>query len=295
MDAGAVRGQRRVAKVSGREQLRGTTQNDIVKEYLSRGTYIFPPDASRRLIVDMVAWCAQHAPKWNPINVCSYHLQEAGATPVQEIAYSLATAIGVLDAVRESGQVDASSSIRCTDRSRSSSTPASASWRRSASSVRWPSCGIGSVSSATASPTSVPDASDTACRSTRWASPRHSPRTTCSGSCWRCSRSRCRSALGLVPSNCRRGTRRSVCRVRGTNSGRCGCNRCLAFESDLLEYDDIFDGSVVIEGLTAELRDAARTELDDVLAMGGAFEAIDELEGAVGVVDGRTDTSHRVR
>ena len=87
--------------------LRGTTQNDIVKEYLSRGTYIFPPAASRRLIVDMVAWCANHAPKWNPINVCSYHLQEAGATPVQEIAYSLATAIGVLDAVRDSGQVAA--------------------------------------------------------------------------------------------------------------------------------------------------------------------------------------------
>src|SRR5205823_11349486 len=85
--------------------LRGTTQNDIVKEYLSRGTYIFPPEPSRRLIVDMVAWCAHHAPAWNPINVCSYHLQEAGATPVQEIAYSLATAIGVLDAVRQSPHV----------------------------------------------------------------------------------------------------------------------------------------------------------------------------------------------
>ncbi|NDD98640.1 MAG: protein meaA, partial [Actinobacteria bacterium] len=88
-----------------RAALRGTTQNDIVKEYLSRGTYIFPPVPSRRLIVDMVAWCANNAPKWNPMNVCSYHLQEAGATPVQEIAYSLATAVGVLDAVRDSGQV----------------------------------------------------------------------------------------------------------------------------------------------------------------------------------------------
>ena len=86
-------------------ELRGTTQNDIVKEYLSRGTYIFPPEPSRRLIVDMIAWCAANAPLWNPINVCSYHLQEAGATPVQELAYSLATAVGVLDAVRESGQV----------------------------------------------------------------------------------------------------------------------------------------------------------------------------------------------
>ena len=88
------------------KELRGTTQNDIVKEYLSRGTYIFPPLPSRRLIVDMIAFCAEWVPLWNPMNVCSYHLQEAGATPVQELAYSLATAIGVLDAVKESGQVD---------------------------------------------------------------------------------------------------------------------------------------------------------------------------------------------
>ena len=88
------------------KELRGTTQNDIVKEYLSRGTYIFPPLPSRRLIVDMIAFCAEWVPMWNPMNVCSYHLQEAGATPVQELAYSLATAIGVLDAVKESGQVD---------------------------------------------------------------------------------------------------------------------------------------------------------------------------------------------
>src|SRR3954454_8817825 len=86
-------------------QLAGTTQNDIVKEYLSRGTYAFPPVPSRRLTVDLIAHTVRHVPKWNPINVCSYHLQEAGATPVQEVAYALATAIGVLDAVRESGQV----------------------------------------------------------------------------------------------------------------------------------------------------------------------------------------------
>src|SRR5690606_19620178 len=87
--------------------LRGTTQHDIVKEYLSRGTYVCPPGPSRRLIVDMFAFCNEHVPKWNPMNVCSYHLQEAGATPVQEIAYSLACALGVLDAVKESGQVAA--------------------------------------------------------------------------------------------------------------------------------------------------------------------------------------------
>ena len=85
--------------------LRGTTQNDIVKEYLSRGTYIFGPEPSRRLTTDLVCHTVRHSPMWNPINVCSYHLQEAGATPVEEIAYTLATAIDVLDAVRESGQV----------------------------------------------------------------------------------------------------------------------------------------------------------------------------------------------
>jgi (2R)-ethylmalonyl-CoA mutase len=88
-----------------RAELAGTTQNDIVKEYLSRGTYAFPPDPSLRLATDLVTWTVTNVPRWNPINICPYHLQEAGATPVQEIAYSLATAIAVLDTVRDSGQV----------------------------------------------------------------------------------------------------------------------------------------------------------------------------------------------
>src|ERR1700761_1529332 len=86
-------------------KLSGTTQNDIIKEYLSRGTYVFPPAPSLRLITDMIAYTVANVPKWNPINVCSYHLQEAGATPVQEVAFALCTAIAVLDAVRDSGQV----------------------------------------------------------------------------------------------------------------------------------------------------------------------------------------------
>ncbi|MFJ6664691.1 protein meaA [Streptomyces sp. NPDC091383] len=86
-------------------KLQGTTQNDIVKEYLSRGTHVFPPGPSLRLTTDMIAYTVSHIPKWNPINICSYHLQEAGATPVQEIAYAMSTAIAVLDAVRDSGQV----------------------------------------------------------------------------------------------------------------------------------------------------------------------------------------------
>ena len=89
-----------------RRQLQGTAQNDIIKEYLARGSYIFPPDASLRLTKDMIVFGARETPKWNPMNVCSYHLQEAGATPVQELSYALATAIAVLERVRQSGEVD---------------------------------------------------------------------------------------------------------------------------------------------------------------------------------------------
>src|SRR6187551_694702 len=88
-----------------RARLQGTTQNDIIKEYLSRGTYIFPPEPSLRLIKDTIVFSYKEVPKWNPTNVCSYHLQEAGATPMQELAFALANAIAVLDAVRERGQV----------------------------------------------------------------------------------------------------------------------------------------------------------------------------------------------
>ena len=88
-----------------REKLTGTTQNDIIKEYLSRGTYVFPPGPSMRLIKDTILFTTKEMPKWNPMNVCSYHLQEAGATPVQELAYALATAIAILDTVRDSGEV----------------------------------------------------------------------------------------------------------------------------------------------------------------------------------------------
>ena len=82
-------------------KLQGTTQNDLIKEFLARGTYVFPPDESIKLIVDMYEYCLHNIPKWNPSNVCSYHLQEAGATPIQELAYSLITAITVLDAIKE--------------------------------------------------------------------------------------------------------------------------------------------------------------------------------------------------
>ena len=94
---------------ASRAVLQGTTQNDIIKEYLSRGTYVFPPAPSMRLTKDVILFTTREVPKWNPMNVCSYHLQEAGATPVQELSFALATACAVLDTVRASGEVDEAS------------------------------------------------------------------------------------------------------------------------------------------------------------------------------------------
>ncbi len=258
--------------------LRGTTQNDIVKEYLSRGTYIFPPGPSRRLIVDMVAWCAHHAPKWNAINVCSYHLQEAGATPVQEIAYSLATAIGVLDAVRDSGQVEpeafgqvfgqisffVNAGIRFVDEI----------CKLRAFTELWDRIGAERYG-----------VTDEKARRFRYGVQVNS--------------------LGLTEAQPENNVQRIVLEMLAVTLSKRARARSvqlpawnealglprpwdqqwslrmqqvLAFETDLLEHDDIFDGSVVIEARTAELRDAAWDELQDVLALGGAFEAVDELK-----------------
>jgi (2R)-ethylmalonyl-CoA mutase len=261
------------------EQLRGTTQNDIVKEYLSRGTYIFPPLPSRRLIVDMVAFCAVRIPKWNPINVCSYHLQEAGATPVQEIAYALATAIGVLDAVQESGQVDddrfpavfasisffVNAGIRFVEET----------CKMRAFTELWDRIGRERYG-----------VTDDKARRFRYGVQVNS--------------------LGLTEAQPENNVQRIVLEALGVTLSKGARARSiqlpawnealglprpwdqqwslriqqvLALETDLLEYDDLFDGSKVVEAKTAELVEAATVELDDVLELGGAFEAIDELKG----------------
>ncbi len=260
-------------------ELRGTTQNDIVKEYLSRGTYIFPPVPSRRLIVDMVAWCSENIPAWNPMNVCSYHLQEAGATPVQEIAYSLATAIDVLDAVRDSGQVSAD---------RMPAVVASISFFVN-SGIRF----VEEVCKMRAF-TKMWDqiclerygVTDAKARRFRYGVQVNS--------------------LGLTEAQPENNVQRIVLEMLGVTLSKDARARSLqlpawnealglprpwdqqwslrmqqvlAFESDILEYDDIFNGSHVIEGLTEELVAAAQAELDDVLAHGGAFAAIEELKG----------------
>ena len=259
--------------------LRGTTQNDIVKEYLSRGTYIFPPEASRRLIVDMVAWCAQNAPKWNATNVCSYHLQEAGATPVQEIAYSLATAVGVLDAVRDSGQVEPEQFAQVFG-SISFFVNAGIRFIEEICKLRaftelWNQIGIERYG-----------VTDVKARRFRYGVQVNS--------------------LGLTEAQPENNVQRIVLEMLAVTLSKKARARSvqlpawnealglprpwdqqwslrmqqvLAFETDLLEYADIFDGSTVIEAKTAELREAAWQELNDVLALGGAFEAVDELKG----------------
>jgi (2R)-ethylmalonyl-CoA mutase len=259
--------------------LRGTVQNDIVKEYLSRGTYIFPPAESRRLIVDMFAFCNEHVPKWNPMNVCSYHLQEAGATPVQELAYALATGIGVLDAVKESGQVPDD---------RFSDVVASVSFFVNAG-IRFveETCKMRAFTQMwdriTAERYGI---TDPKARRFRYGVQVNS--------------------LGLTEAQPENNVQRIVLEMLGVTLSKDARTRSLqlpawnealglprpwdqqwslriqqvlALESDLLEYDDIFAGSHVIEGKTNELIDAATAELDDVLELGGAFEAIDELKG----------------
>ena len=259
--------------------LRGTTQNDIVKEYLSRGTYIFPPVPSRRLIVDMVAWCAQHSPKWNAMNVCSYHLQEAGATPVQEIAYSLATAIGVLDAVRDSGQVEperfaqvfgaisffVNAGIRFVEEM----------CKMRAFTELWDRIGLERYGVTDAKARRFRYGVQVNSLGLTEAQPENNVQ---------------RIVLEMLAVSLSRNARARSIQLPAWNEAlglprpwdqqwSLRMQQVLAFESDLLEYDDIFDGSHVIEARTAELRDAAWAELQDVLSLGGAFEAIDELKG----------------
>ncbi|HUQ40673.1 MAG TPA: protein meaA [Acidimicrobiales bacterium] len=258
--------------------LQGTTQNDIVKEFLARGTYIFPPAASRRLTVDMIAHTVRHIPRWNPINVCSYHLQEAGATPVQEVAYALATAVGVLDAVRDSGQVSAdelpavvgrisffvNSGIRFVEE-----TCKMRAFTRLWDRICRDRYGV----------------QDPKLRRLRYAVQVNS--------------------LGLTESQPENNVPRIVLEMLGVTLSKAARSRSiqlpawneahglprpwdqqwalrmqqiLAFETDLLEHDDLLDGSHVVEKLTAELEESSMAELDDVLGRGGIFECIDEVK-----------------
>jgi (2R)-ethylmalonyl-CoA mutase len=256
-------------------KLSGTTQNDIIKEYLSRGTYVFPPGPSLRLITDMVAYTVTEIPKWNPINICSYHLQEAGATPVQEIAYSLCTAIAVLDAAKASGQVPDE---------RFGEVCARISFFVNAG-VRF-----------------VEEMCKMRAFGRLWDTlllerygvqdPKHR---------------RFRygvqvNSLGLTEAQPENNVQRIVLEMLGVTLSKNARARAiqlpawnealglprpwdqqwslrlqqvLAFETDLLEYDDLFEGSVVVEGKVAELALQVQAEVDRVQALGGAVPAVE--------------------
>ncbi|MBA2608362.1 MAG: protein meaA [Actinobacteria bacterium] len=258
--------------------LGGTTQNDIIKEYLSRGTYIFPPEASRRLTVDTIAYTVNNVPRWNPINVCSYHLQEAGATPVQELAFTMATAVGVLDGVRDSGQVSEAELPKVVERI---SFFVNAGIRFVEEVCKMRAFGI-MWDRICADRYGV---TDPKARRFRYAVQVNS--------------------LGLTEAQPENNVQRIVLEMLGVTLSRDARTRSLqlpawnealglprpwdqqwalrmqqvlAFETDLLEYDDIFNGSHVIEARTAELVDAAFAEFEEIQALGGAFEAIEELK-----------------
>ncbi len=260
-------------------KLGGTTQNDIVKEFLSRGTYIFGPEASRRLTVDLICHTVQHVPNWNPINVCPYHYQEAGATPVQEIAYGLGTACGVLDAVRESGQIPedefdqvvgrisffVDAGVRFVEEmckmrafthlwdriTRERYGVEDAKLRRFRYGMQVNSLGLteeqpeNNVQRIVLEMLGVTLSKDARARAIQLP-------------CWN-------EAIGLP--------------TPWDQQWSLRMQQVLAFETDLLEYGDLFDGSKVVETKTNELVDAASAELQWVLDGGGVFEMIDAMKG----------------
>ena len=259
--------------------LQGTTQNDIIKEYLSRGTYAFPPGPSMRLIADTVAYTVEHVPKWNPVNICSYHLQEAGATPVQEIAYAMATAIAVLDEVRprvgeeRMGAVFARISFFVNAGVRFVEEHA----KLRAMAALWEALGRERYG--------VEDP-----RELRF---RYGVQV---------------NSLGLTESQAENNVQRIVLEALGVTLGRSARARAiqlpawnealglprpwdqqwslriqqvLAYETDLLEYPDIFEGSTVMDGLVAELLDGARAEMARVEEHGGAVEAVPYMKAAL--------------
>jgi (2R)-ethylmalonyl-CoA mutase len=279
-----------VAEENGveRGKLMGTTQNDIIKEYLSRGTYAFPPEPSMRLIADTVAFTVNEVPSWNPINVCSYHLQEAGATPVQEIAYALSTAIAVLDETKRRGQVSDGDFPRVFGRI-SFFVNAGVRFVEEHAKLRamgrlWEE--IGRQRYGVSEP--------------KYLRLRYGVQV---------------NSLGLTESQPENNVPRIVLEALAVTLGRDARARAiqlpawnealglprpwdqqwslriqqiLALETDLLDYPDIFEGSLVMDGLVAELAEGAREEMTTVEGHGGAVEAVPYMKA-------RLVESHRDR
>jgi ethylmalonyl-CoA mutase len=279
-----------VAEENGvdRSQLKGTTQNDIIKEYLSRGTYAFPPEPSMRLIADMVAFSVNEVPSWNPTNICSYHLQEAGATPVQEIAYALSTGIAVLDEVKARGQVADSDFPKV----------------------------FGRISFfVNAGIRLVEEIAKLRAMSALWQQIGRERYGVTDEKMLRFRYGVQVNSLGLTEAQPENNIQRIVLEALAVTLSRDARARAiqlpawneamglprpwdqqwslriqqvLANETDLLEYPDIFEGSVVMDGLVAELTEGARAEMAVVEEHGGAVNAVPYMKA-------RLVESHRER
>src|SRR5437588_8030149 len=275
------------------EGLQGTTQNDILKEYLSRGTYAFPPGPSMRLIADTIVYTVEHIPKWNPINICSYHLQEAGATPGQGMAYALSNAIAVLDAVRERlGQADEADSQELM-----SSVFGRISFfvnagvrfieehaKLRAMALLWDELGRERYG-----------VTEERQRRFRYGVQVNSLGLTEAQP----ENNVYRIALEALAVTLGRGTRARAIQLPAWNEAlglprpwdqqwSLRLQQILAYETDLLEYPDVFEGSKVMEGLVTELAEGAREEMARVAELGGAVDAVDYMKS--GLVE-----SHRER
>ncbi|HEX7460792.1 MAG TPA: methylmalonyl-CoA mutase family protein, partial [Dermatophilaceae bacterium] len=255
--------------------LAGTTQNDIIKEYLSRGTYVFAPQPSLRLITDMVAYTVAEIPNWNPTNICSYHLQEAGATPVQEISYAMCTAIAVLDAVRDSGQVPPERFGEVVKRI-SFFVNAGVRFVEEMCKMR---AFVQLWDELTLERYGVKDPTQRRFRygvqvnslGLTEAQPENNIQ---------------RIVLEMLAVTLSKDARARAVQLPAWNEAlglprpwdqqwSLRLQQVLAFESDLLEYDDLFTGSRVVEAKVAELLVGARAEIDRVQEMGGAVAAVE--------------------
>ena len=257
------------------KKLTGTTQNDIVKEYLARGTYIFPPEASFRLIAEMYEYCLDRVPEWNASNVCSYHLQEAGATPVEELAFALSTAIGVLDTVRTRGHVPAADFGRLVGRI-SFFVNAGIRFVEEICKMR-----------------AFTELWDEICRDRYGVTDEKLRRFRYGVQV---------NSLGLTEQQPENNAWRILLETLGvtlSRNARCRAlqlpawnealslprpwdqqwslrlQQILAYETDLLEYGDLFDGSPVVKSKVDALKREARAEIDTIQEMGGVKAAID--------------------
>jgi (2R)-ethylmalonyl-CoA mutase len=255
--------------------LRGTTQNDIIKEYLSRGTHIFPPAASMRLITDLITYTVKEAPKWNPINICSYHLQEAGATPTQELAYALVTAIGVLDAVKATGRVPESEFGKVVGRM-SFFVNAGIRFVEELCKMR---AFVELWDRITQERYGVTDPKQ---RRFRYGVQVNSLGLTEQQP----ENNVIRIVLEMLAVTLSKDARARAIQLPAWNEAlglprpwdqqwSLRAQQILAYESDLLEYADLFKGSEVVEAQTQRLVDAAWAEVQEVLKRGGAIDAVE--------------------